>query len=49
MKDLLAYLQLIDNSNYDPAAIRIINTPKRNIGNKVNPSTLGGCSTHILA
>ncbi|KIM27560.1 hypothetical protein M408DRAFT_24487 [Serendipita vermifera MAFF 305830] len=34
VKDLLAYLQLIDNPNFDPAALRVLNVPKRNIGNK---------------
>ncbi|KAG8816563.1 hypothetical protein FRC17_000283, partial [Serendipita sp. 399] len=34
VKDLLAYLQLIDNPDFDPAILRIINVPKRNIGNK---------------
>lgn len=34
IKDLLAYLQIIDNFDFDPAALRIINVPKRNIGNK---------------
>ncbi|KAG8813457.1 hypothetical protein FRC19_002409 [Serendipita sp. 401] len=34
VKDLLAYLQLIDNPEFDPAVLRIINVPKRNIGNK---------------
>jgi DNA helicase II / ATP-dependent DNA helicase PcrA len=34
VKDLLAYLQLIDNPNFDPAALRILNVPKRSIGGK---------------
>jgi DNA helicase-2/ATP-dependent DNA helicase PcrA len=30
----LAYLQLIDNPNFDPAALRVLNVPKRSIGEK---------------
>ena len=35
IKDLLAYLQLIDNPNYGPAFLRVINVPKRQIGETV--------------
>ena len=34
IKDLLAYLRLIHNSNDDISLLRCINTPKRGIGNK---------------
>lgn len=35
VKDLLAYLQLIDNPQYDPAFARAVNVPTRGIGEKV--------------
>jgi DNA helicase-2/ATP-dependent DNA helicase PcrA len=38
IKDLLAYLQLIDNPDYEPAFLRVINVPKRQIGEKVPPN-----------
>ncbi|KAI9632622.1 P-loop containing nucleoside triphosphate hydrolase protein [Dioszegia hungarica] len=34
VKDLLAYLQLAENPNFTPAFIRVVNTPKRAIGDK---------------
>ncbi|THH15698.1 hypothetical protein EW146_g4817 [Bondarzewia mesenterica] len=34
IKDLLAYLQVIDNSLYTPAFMRIINVPPRGVGEK---------------
>lgn len=34
VKDLLAYLQLVDNPAYDPAFRRAVNTPSRGIGEK---------------
>ncbi|KAI5450408.1 ATP-dependent DNA helicase srs2 [Naganishia albida] len=34
VKDILAYLQLIDNPQYYPAFVRVINVPKRGIGEK---------------
>jgi DNA helicase-2/ATP-dependent DNA helicase PcrA len=34
IKDLLAYLQLVDNPNFIPALTRAINTPGRGIGDK---------------
>ncbi|KAH8099919.1 UvrD-helicase-domain-containing protein, partial [Cristinia sonorae] len=34
IKDLLAYLQLVDNPEYVPAFVRIINVPPRSIGAK---------------
>ena len=42
IKDLLAYLQLIDNPNYEPSFLRVINVPKRQIGEKVCPTVLVG-------
>lgn len=38
IKDLLAYLQIVDNPHFVPAFSRAINTPNRGIGDKVNPS-----------
>ena len=38
VKDLLAYLQLVDNPNFAPAFMRAINTPPRSMGEKVIPS-----------
>ena len=35
VKDLLAYLQLIDNPHFVPAFNRVINVPARGIGDKV--------------
>ncbi|GAA5891913.1 hypothetical protein JCM6882_007403 [Rhodosporidiobolus microsporus] len=34
IKDLLSYLQLISNPTYSPALIRIINVPRRGLGDK---------------
>ncbi|KAK8861601.1 hypothetical protein IAR55_002424 [Kwoniella newhampshirensis] len=34
IKDLLAYLQLADNQGFTPAFVRVVNTPKRAIGDK---------------
>ncbi|KAG8981096.1 hypothetical protein FRC05_003996 [Tulasnella sp. 425] len=34
VKDLLAYLQLADNPDYNPAFMRIINVPPRSMGDK---------------
>ncbi|KIO28354.1 hypothetical protein M407DRAFT_22412 [Tulasnella calospora MUT 4182] len=34
VKDLLAYLQLADNPDYNPAFVRIVNVPPRSMGNK---------------
>ncbi|KAJ7122967.1 P-loop containing nucleoside triphosphate hydrolase protein [Mycena epipterygia] len=34
IKDLLAYLQLVDNPNFVPALVRAINVPNRGIGEK---------------
>ena len=34
IKDILAYLKLLSNFNDDAAFLRVINTPKRGIGNK---------------
>ncbi len=38
IKDLLAYLQLVDNPDYEPSFLRVINVPKRQIGEKVCPN-----------
>jgi superfamily I DNA/RNA helicase len=35
IKDLLAYLQLVDNPDSEPAGVRVINVPSRRIGEKV--------------
>ncbi|AAW42599.2 ATP-dependent DNA helicase pcra, putative [Cryptococcus deneoformans JEC21] len=34
IKDLLAYLQLADNPGFNPAFVRVVNVPKRSIGDK---------------
>ncbi|WWC68615.1 uncharacterized protein I206_102545 [Kwoniella pini CBS 10737] len=34
IKDLLAYLQLADNPDFTPAFVRVVNVPKRSIGDK---------------
>ncbi|KAJ7229193.1 P-loop containing nucleoside triphosphate hydrolase protein [Mycena pura] len=34
IKDILAYLQLVDNPNFNPALIRAINIPNRGVGEK---------------
>jgi DNA helicase-2/ATP-dependent DNA helicase PcrA len=36
VKDLLAYLQIVDNGSYLPAFMRTINTPPRQLGEKVS-------------
>jgi len=36
IKELLAYLQLIDNPEYDSAFLRAVNVPARGIGEKVS-------------
>lgn len=38
IKDLLAYLQLVDNPQFVPAFVRAINTPARGMGEKVSSS-----------
>lgn len=35
VKDLLAYLQVLDNPSYLPAFTRVINVPSRGLGQKV--------------
>jgi hypothetical protein len=35
VKDIVAYLQLVDNPSFSPAFVRVVNTPKRGIGAKV--------------
>lgn len=35
VKDVLAYLQLLDNPAFVPALLRVINVPGRGIGEKV--------------
>jgi DNA helicase-2/ATP-dependent DNA helicase PcrA len=34
IKDLLSYLQLIHNPSYSPALLRVINVPRRGLGDK---------------
>ncbi|GAA5859197.1 hypothetical protein JCM8547_008911 [Rhodosporidiobolus lusitaniae] len=34
IKDLLSYLQLIHNPSYTPALLRVLNTPRRGLGDK---------------
>ncbi|BGP43735.1 ATP-dependent DNA helicase srs2 [Rhodotorula kratochvilovae] len=34
VKDLLSYLQLISNPSYTPALLRVLNTPRRGLGDK---------------
>ncbi|TFK20286.1 P-loop containing nucleoside triphosphate hydrolase protein [Coprinopsis marcescibilis] len=41
VKDLLAYLQLIDNPMYEPSFTRVINVPGRGIGEKTLNDILG--------
>ena len=40
IKELLAYLQLIDNPEYDSAFLRAVNAPARGIGEKESVSAL---------
>lgn len=35
IKNLLAYLQLVDNPSFNPALMRAVNIPSRGIGEKV--------------
>lgn len=48
IKDLLAYLQLVDNPDYAPAFFRVINVPKRQIGEKVCPAVFIGLWGNLL-
>lgn len=36
VKDVIAYLQLLDNPAFVPAFLRVINVPSRTIGEKVS-------------
>lgn len=54
IKDLLAYLTLADNPHYTPAFLRVINVPKRGVGEKSLKSLHdeardAGCSIMELA
>lgn len=42
VKDILAYLQLVDNPAFLPAFNRVVNVPSRTVGEKVcrNPESL---------
>jgi DNA helicase II / ATP-dependent DNA helicase PcrA len=40
IKNLLAYLQLVDNSSFNPAFMRAVNIPSRGIGEKVGVAHL---------
>lgn len=47
VKDMLSYLQLVSNPSYTPALLRVLNVPKRGIGDKtqrdiVSAGTSGG-------
>ncbi|WVQ74660.1 hypothetical protein IAR50_004262 [Cryptococcus sp. DSM 104548] len=42
VKDLLAYLQLADNPSFSPAFLRVINVPRRFIGEKALRAILDG-------
>ncbi|GAA5937445.1 hypothetical protein JCM3775_006616 [Rhodotorula graminis] len=47
VKDMLSYLQLVSNPSYTPALLRVLNVPKRGIGDKtqrdiVSAGTTGG-------
>ena len=49
VKDMLSYLQLVSNPSYTPALLRVLNVPKRGIGDKTlrdivsaGPSAGGG-------
>jgi hypothetical protein len=50
VKDILAYLQLVDNHMFIPAFLRAINVPGRGIGEKVktNGETCKGSLTRLL-
>ncbi|KIJ66868.1 hypothetical protein HYDPIDRAFT_149901 [Hydnomerulius pinastri MD-312] len=41
IKDLLAYLQLVDNPQFEPAFSRTVNTPSRGIGEKALSEIIG--------
>ena len=40
VKDILAYLQLIDNPAFLPAFTRVVNVPSRTVGEKVSTTSL---------
>ena len=40
VKDLLAYLQLVDNTSFNPAFIRAVKVPSRGTGDKVKNHVL---------
>lgn len=35
MKDILAYLQVVDNPSFNPALVRAVKVPSRGMGDKV--------------
>ncbi|KAH7106386.1 P-loop containing nucleoside triphosphate hydrolase protein [Auriculariales sp. MPI-PUGE-AT-0066] len=49
VKDLLAYLQLVDNPNFTPAFQRAINTPPRAIGDKSLTELVALANTHKIS
>ncbi|KAJ9105527.1 hypothetical protein QFC21_001898 [Naganishia friedmannii] len=49
VKDVLGYLQLINNPQYHPAFIRVINVPKRSIGEKTLQGILDRAKTKGLS
>lgn len=54
VKDLLAYLQLVDNPHFAPAFTRAVNTPPRGLGEKSVTELLGaalrkGCTPLAIA
>jgi hypothetical protein len=48
IKDLLAYLQIIDNPHFVPGFSRAINTPNRGIGDKVTCWFISGSFSNVV-
>ncbi|GAA5902404.1 ATP-dependent helicase [Sporobolomyces salmoneus] len=49
VKDLLSYLQLLSNPSYTPALQRVLNTPKRALGEKAQSSIFENARTNGLS
>lgn len=49
VKDLLCYLQLFSNEKFSPAFERVLNTPKRGLGEKAQKMIFENAGTNSLS